>query len=95
MKRRPGDHMSMIEYRLTWARNGLKLIDAIENWARGVWSITEKGRPQFVRRAADRDGEGEEARGTRLDGSDGWGATRALRSGVDQRHVVKFVGLSP
>jgi restriction system protein len=44
IKRRPGDHMSMIEYRLAWARNGLKLIGAIENSARGVWSITETGR---------------------------------------------------
>jgi len=44
VKRRPGDHMSAIEYRLAWARNGLKLIGAIENSTRGVWSITERGR---------------------------------------------------
>ena len=32
--------MSKIEYRLAWARNGLKLIGAIENSAReGVWSV--------------------------------------------------------
>ena len=44
IKRRPGDHMSMIEYRLAWARNGLKLADFIENSARGVWALTEAGR---------------------------------------------------
>jgi restriction system protein len=44
VKRRDGDHMSKIEYRLAWARNGLKLIGAIENSSRGVWSLTEKGR---------------------------------------------------
>ncbi len=44
VKRGPGDHMSKIEYRLAWARNGLKLIGALENSARGVWSITESGR---------------------------------------------------
>jgi restriction system protein len=44
IKRRPSDRMSVIEYRLAWARSGLKLIAAIENSARGVWSITETGR---------------------------------------------------
>lgn len=44
VKRGPGDHMSKIEYRLAWARNGLKLIGAIENSARGVWSVTEAGK---------------------------------------------------
>lgn len=44
VKRRPGDHMSMIEYRLAWARNGLKLVGAVENSARGVWTLTELGR---------------------------------------------------
>lgn len=43
VKRRSGDHMSKIEYRLAWARNGLKLIGAIENSARGVWSVTGAG----------------------------------------------------
>jgi len=36
--------MSEIEYRLHWARTHLKAIGAIENSARGVWAITEKGR---------------------------------------------------
>jgi restriction system protein len=36
--------MSQIEHRLTWARNYLKNIGAIENSARGVWSLTEKGK---------------------------------------------------
>lgn len=42
--RRAGDRMTMIEYRLGWARNYLKNIGAIENSARGVWSITDAGR---------------------------------------------------
>jgi restriction system protein len=36
--------MSEIEYRLHWARTHLKGIGAIENSARGVWSLTEKGK---------------------------------------------------
>jgi len=44
VRRRPGDRMSMIEYRLAWARNGLKQIGAVENSARGVWAITDLGR---------------------------------------------------
>lgn len=35
--------MSEIEYRLHWARTHLRAIGAIENSARGVWAITEKG----------------------------------------------------
>ena len=42
--RRPDDRMSMIDYRLAWARNYLKNIGATENSARGVWSITEAGK---------------------------------------------------
>ena len=44
VRRREGDRMTMIEYRLAWARNYLKNIGAIENSARGVWSITDAGR---------------------------------------------------
>jgi restriction system protein len=44
VRRKPGDRMSKIEYRLAWARNGLKNIGAIENSARGVWAITDLGR---------------------------------------------------
>lgn len=33
-----------IEYRLAWARTHLKLIGALENSARGVWSLTDLGR---------------------------------------------------
>ena len=36
--------MSEIEYRLHWARTHLKGIGAITNSARGVWTITEKGK---------------------------------------------------
>jgi restriction system protein len=43
VRRHPDDRMSMIEYRLAWARNYLKNIGAIENSARGVWSITDDG----------------------------------------------------
>ena len=42
--RRGDDRMSRIEYHLAWARNGLKQVHAIENSARGVWAITERGR---------------------------------------------------
>lgn len=35
--------MSEIEYRLHWARTHLKAIGAVENSARGVWAITDKG----------------------------------------------------
>jgi restriction system protein len=44
VRRKPGDRMSKIEYRLAWARNRLKNIGAIENSARGVWAITDLGR---------------------------------------------------
>ena len=42
--RRPDDRMTMIDYRLAWARNYLKNIGALENSARGVWAITDEGR---------------------------------------------------
>jgi len=35
---------SEIEYRLAWARTNLKGLGAVENSARGVWSVTEHGR---------------------------------------------------
>ncbi len=35
---------SEIEYRLAWARTNLKGLGAVENSARGVWSVTERGR---------------------------------------------------
>jgi len=35
--------MTEIEYRLMWTRTYLKFYGAIENSARGVWSLTEKG----------------------------------------------------
>lgn len=44
IRRKDGDHMSMIDYRLAWARNGLKLAGFIENSARGVWALTSAGR---------------------------------------------------
>ena len=36
--------MSEIEYRLHWARTHLKGIGAVTNSARGVWTITDKGK---------------------------------------------------
>src|SRR5215472_972578 len=36
--------MSEVEYRLHWARTYLKKIDALENSARGVWAVTDRGR---------------------------------------------------
>ena len=44
VKRSPGHSMSLLEYRLAWARNYLKNIGAIENSSRGVWAITDDGR---------------------------------------------------
>lgn len=34
---------SELEYRLTWARTGLKYAGFLENSGRGVWSVTETG----------------------------------------------------
>src|SRR6516164_3888641 len=36
--------MSEVEYRLHWARTNLKWIGALENSARGVWAVTDRGR---------------------------------------------------
>ena len=44
VRRRPGDPMALIDYRLAWSRNYLKNIGAIENSSRGVWSVTDLGR---------------------------------------------------
>ena len=33
-----------IDYRAAWARTHLKLIGAVDNTSRGVWTITDKGR---------------------------------------------------
>lgn len=35
---------SLVEYRLLWVRSVLKRVGAVDNSARGVWAITEKGR---------------------------------------------------
>lgn len=35
---------SEIRYRMAWARSYLKAVDALENSARGIWSITDYGR---------------------------------------------------
>jgi restriction system protein len=39
-----GGSRTELEYRLAWARTYLKLISAVENSGRGVWSITDRGR---------------------------------------------------
>jgi restriction system protein len=36
--------MTEVEYRLHWARTHLKGIGALENSARGVWAVTDRGR---------------------------------------------------
>ena len=36
--------MSEVEYRLHWARTHLRGIGALENSARGVWAVTDRGR---------------------------------------------------
>src|SRR5689334_6825619 len=51
MRRSPDHHMGLIEYRLAWARNYLKNIGAIQNSARGVWTLTALGRE--IKDAAD------------------------------------------
>ena len=33
-----------VDYRAAWARTHLKMIGAIDNTARGVWTITDRGR---------------------------------------------------
>ena len=33
-----------VEYRSAWARTHLKIVEAIDNTSRGIWTITEKGR---------------------------------------------------
>lgn len=40
--------MSELKYRLHWARTHLKGINALENSARGVWSVTEHGRAMSI-----------------------------------------------
>lgn len=42
-----------IEYRLAWARTYLKGMGLLENSARGVWSVTEKGRTVSDNELAD------------------------------------------
>ena len=44
MRRSPTQHIGLLEYRLAWARSYLKNIGALENSARGVWTITPMGR---------------------------------------------------
>ncbi len=36
--------MTALEYRLAWARTYLKRVGAVDNSARGVWAVTEKGK---------------------------------------------------
>ena len=43
VRRRPDDNITMLEYRLSWARNYLKNSGVVENSARGVWALTEFG----------------------------------------------------
>lgn len=54
-ERRHGEgRQSELEYRMAWARTHLKAINAAENSARGIWTITEQGRrmtPEEVRAA--------------------------------------------
>ena len=52
--RSPDDAMPMIDYQLAWARNYLKNIGAIENSARGVWTLTDLGRTMTEDEIPDR-----------------------------------------
>lgn len=35
---------SEVDYRAAWARTHLKLVGAVDNTSRGIWTITEGGR---------------------------------------------------
>ncbi len=43
-KRDDSHHLTLMEYRMAWARSRLKEMRALENSASGVWAITEIGR---------------------------------------------------
>ena len=43
LRRSPDHNMSLLDYRLAWARNYLKNIGVLENSSRGVWTLTEFG----------------------------------------------------
>ena len=43
-KRDDSHHLTLMEYRMAWARSRLKEMRALENSASGVWAITETGR---------------------------------------------------
>jgi restriction system protein len=80
--------MSEVEYRLHWARTHLKGIGALENSARGVWTVTDRGRsmtePEMQvttkawrdslreRRLARRDTHPTEAEGEEEEAEGGW-----------------------
>ncbi len=51
--------MTALEYRLAWARTYLKRVGAVDNSARGVWTVTEKGKTYTQ---ADCDGVPSEVR---------------------------------
>ena len=69
--------MPEIQYRLHWARTHLRAVGAIENSARGVWTLTEHGKrlsPAEMQdqvkawRAADRARRGPQSRRRRCSG---------------------------
>ena len=39
-----GGPQTEVDYRAAWARTHLKMVDAIDNTSRGVWTTTDKGR---------------------------------------------------
>jgi len=43
-KREDGHHLTLIEYRIAWARTRLKELGLAENSSSGVWALTELGR---------------------------------------------------
>src|SRR5262245_24554988 len=45
--------MPEIQYRLHWARTHLKGIGAVDNSARGVWPLTEKGKTLTIAQVHD------------------------------------------
>ncbi len=43
-KREDRHHLTLIEYRIAWARSRLKELGLLENSSSGVWALTESGR---------------------------------------------------
>lgn len=77
---------SEIRYRMAWARTCLRAVDAVENSARGIWSITDYGRSLVE---SDMDGIAARVRVQWAEKS------RRSRPGVPKRKMAVDVADSP